>query len=61
MFDDYPYGELCECMTAPQYSLVKLPDNLSFESAARFGYFGTGYRALRRSGVGYPERAEQTD
>lgn len=52
MFDDYPYGGLCEYMTAPQYSLVSLPDNLSFESAARFGYLGTGYRALRRSGVG---------
>ncbi|MDX6007670.1 zinc-binding dehydrogenase [Cupriavidus necator] len=52
MFDDYPYGGLCEYMTAPQYSLVKLPHNLSFETAARFGYLGTGYRALRRSGVG---------
>ncbi|MBP0631163.1 MULTISPECIES: alcohol dehydrogenase catalytic domain-containing protein [unclassified Cupriavidus] len=52
MFDDYPYGGLCEYMTAPQYSLVKLPSNLSFESAARFGYLGTGYRALRRAGVG---------
>lgn len=52
MFDDYPYGGLCEFMTAPQYSLVKIPDNLSFETAARFGYLGTAYRALRRGGVG---------
>ena len=28
-------------MTAPQYALVKLPDNVSFEQAARFGYLGT--------------------
>lgn len=52
MFDDYPYGGLCEFMTAPQYSLVKIPDNLSFETAARFGYLGTAYRALLRGGVG---------
>lgn len=52
MFDDYPYGGLCEYMTAPQYSLVKLPDNLGFEAASRFGYIGTGYRALRRANVG---------
>lgn len=52
MFDDYPYGGLCEYMTAPQYSLVKLPDNLSYACAARFGYLGTGYRALRQANVG---------
>jgi alcohol dehydrogenase len=52
MFDDYPYGGLCEFMTAPQYSLVRLPDNLSHETAARFGYLGTGYRALRQGRVG---------
>ncbi|RYF73252.1 MAG: alcohol dehydrogenase [Comamonadaceae bacterium] len=52
MFDDYPYGGLCEFMTAPQYSLVKIPDNLPFETAARFGYLGTAYRALQAGGVG---------
>jgi threonine dehydrogenase-like Zn-dependent dehydrogenase len=52
MFDDYPYGGLCEYMTAPQYSLVKLPDNLSHETAARFGYLGTAFRALRKAEVG---------
>lgn len=52
MFDDYPYGGLCEFMTAPQYSIVKIPDKLSFETAARFGYLGTAYRALRRGGAG---------
>src|SRR4051812_31715403 len=51
MFDDYPYGGLAEFMTAPQYSLVVLPDNVSFETAARWGYLGTGYRALRRAGA----------
>ena len=52
MFDDYPYGGLCEYMTAPQHSIVKIPKNLPFETAARFGYLGTAYRALRRGGVG---------
>jgi D-arabinose 1-dehydrogenase-like Zn-dependent alcohol dehydrogenase len=51
MFDDYPYGGLCEYMTAPQYSIVKIPASLPFETAARFGYLGTAYRALRRGGV----------
>ena len=51
LFDDYPYAGLAEYMTAPQYSLVTLPDNLSFEAAARWGYLGTGYGALRRAGA----------
>ncbi|HKP42993.1 alcohol dehydrogenase catalytic domain-containing protein [Mycobacterium sp.] len=52
LFDDYPYGGLSEFMTAPMYSLVKLPDNVPYETAARWGYLGTGYRAVRRAGVG---------
>lgn len=49
MFEDYPYGGLAEYMTAPQYSVVHLPDNVSFETAARWGYWGTSYSALRHS------------
>lgn len=52
LFDDYPYGGLSEFMTAPLYSLVKLPDNVPHETGARWGYLGTGYRALRRAEVG---------
>ncbi len=51
MFEDYPYGGLGEYMTAPQYSVVTLPDAVSFETAARWGYLGTGYSALKRSGA----------
>ena len=51
MFQDYPYGGYSEFMTAPQYSLVKLPDNVRFEAAARWGYLGTAYAALRRANV----------
>lgn len=51
LFDDYPYGGLGEYMTAPQYSLVRLPDNVSYDEAARFGYLGTAYSAMRKAGV----------
>ena len=52
VFDAYPYGGLSEYITAPQSALVKLPDNLTFEAAGRFGYLGTGYAAIRKAGVG---------
>jgi alcohol dehydrogenase len=48
----YPYGGLAQYITAPQDSLVKLPANVSFEAAARFGYFGTAYSAMKKIGVG---------
>lgn len=48
----YPYGGLAQFITAPAAALVKLPDNVSFEAAARFGYFGTAYAAMRKIGVG---------
>lgn len=47
----YPYGGLAEYMIAPRYSLVRLPDNVSFEQGARFGYLGTAYSALRKAGA----------
>ncbi len=48
----YPYGGLSQFITAPATALVKLPDNVSFEAAARLGYFGTAYSAMKRIGVG---------
>jgi D-arabinose 1-dehydrogenase-like Zn-dependent alcohol dehydrogenase len=48
----YPYGGLCQYITAPADSIVKLPDNVSFEAAARFGYFGTAYAAMKKLAVG---------
>jgi len=38
-------------MVAPQYALVKLPENVTFEQAARFGYLGTSYGALKKSRI----------
>ncbi|WP_181802845.1 alcohol dehydrogenase catalytic domain-containing protein [Streptomyces shenzhenensis] len=51
MLNRYPYGGLAEYMLAPEYSLVRLPESVSFEHGARFGYLGTGYSALRKAGV----------
>src|SRR3712207_1700766 len=52
LFDAYPYGGLAEYLTAPQRNLVKLPDSVSSEEGARFGYLGTGYSALKKAGAG---------
>src|SRR5271154_1763646 len=48
----YPYGGLSQFITAPATALVRLPDTVSFAAAARFGYFGTAYAALRKIGTG---------
>ncbi|WP_202905113.1 alcohol dehydrogenase catalytic domain-containing protein [Paraburkholderia mimosarum] len=52
IYRQYPYGGFCEFATAPADGLVKLPDAVSFETAARFGYLGTAYSGLRKAGVG---------
>ncbi|WP_175651777.1 alcohol dehydrogenase catalytic domain-containing protein [Pseudomonas sp. Marseille-P9899] len=51
VFEEYPYGGLCQYMTAPSSGLVKLPEAISFEQGCRFGYLGTAYSALRKAGV----------
>ncbi|GAA0761596.1 alcohol dehydrogenase catalytic domain-containing protein [Ideonella azotifigens] len=51
IFQAYPYGGLGEYMTAPQYSLVSLPDSVTYDQASRFGYLGTAYSAMRKAGV----------
>lgn len=52
IFDLYPYGGFSQYMTAPEYALVNLPGNVAFEQAARFGYLGTSYGALRNANAG---------
>jgi threonine dehydrogenase-like Zn-dependent dehydrogenase len=51
VFEDYPYGGFGEYMTAPASAIVKLPDSVSWEAGARFGYLGTAYSALRKAGT----------
>ena len=52
VFASYPYGGLSQFVTAPPSAIVKLPDNISFDQGARFGYLGTAYSALRKGGAG---------
>jgi len=49
IFKRYPYAGYGQYMTAPVGNLIKLPDALDFSVAARFGYLGTAYSALRKS------------
>lgn len=51
-FGDYHTGGLGEYMAAPASAIVALPDNMSFDEAARLGYMGTGYSALKKANVG---------
>lgn len=51
VFVDYPYAGFAEYMTAPASSLVRLPASVSYEAAARLGYLGTAYSALRKAGA----------
>jgi alcohol dehydrogenase len=48
----YPYGGFAEYMPAAAERLIMLPDHVTFDQAARFGYLGTSFSALRRGGVG---------
>jgi alcohol dehydrogenase len=48
----YPYGGFSQFITAPEDALVALPDNVTFENAARLGYLGTAYAAIKKLGVG---------
>src|SRR5258708_20840413 len=48
----YPYGGLCQFITAPEDALLKLTDNVADEEAARLGYRGTAYAAMKKLGVG---------
>lgn len=49
LYEDYPYAGFGEYLTAPVANLVRLPDSVSFEEGARFGYLGTAYSGLRKA------------
>jgi alcohol dehydrogenase len=52
LIEAYPYGGFGEYMTAEPHRLVKLPTAVTFDQAARFGYLGTSFSALRFGAVG---------
>lgn len=51
-FGDYDTGGLGEYMVAPASAIVTLPATMSFDHAARLGYMGTAYSAMKKAGVG---------
>ena len=50
--DAHPQGGFAQYIAASQHNLVTLPDNLDFDTASRFGYLGTAYRALKTAQCG---------
>src|ERR1700689_461122 len=44
----YPYGGLAQFITAPASALVKLPDNVSFEAAARLRHLRPPHSAAKK-------------
>jgi alcohol dehydrogenase len=49
---EYPFGGFSEYITASPQRLVHLPQPVTFDQAARFGYLGTSFAALRLGRVG---------
>lgn len=50
--DNHPQGGFAQFMAAPRRNLVRLPDELDFDTASRFGYLGTAFSALQQAGCG---------
>ena len=48
----FPCGAFGQFTTAAVESLVRLPSPVTFDQAARFGYLGTAYHALKVVGAG---------
>ena len=51
LLKEYPYGGFAEYTAAPARNLVKLPEQVTFEQGARFGYLGTSYATLQLAGT----------
>jgi alcohol dehydrogenase len=60
LFAAYPFAGFAEFSASPQQQLVRLPSSVTFEQAARFGYLGTAYAALRKANTG-PETSVLID
>ncbi|KZF12596.1 hypothetical protein A2J03_17590 [Rhodococcus sp. EPR-157] len=52
LMNQYPVGGLSEYVVAPDYTIATLPDEVDLLTAARFGYLGTSFGALRRGAFG---------
>lgn len=51
VYKHYPDGGFAQFIRAPQSAIVKIPNNMSFPQAARMGYLGTSYSALKKCGI----------
>lgn len=51
IYKRYPEGGFAQFMRAPQNAIVRIPDNMTFPQAARMGYLGTSYSALKKCGI----------
>jgi alcohol dehydrogenase len=47
----HPYGGLSQYVVSPDSKIALLPDSFDLHSAARLGYAGTSYAALKKAGV----------
>lgn len=48
----YPIGGLSDYVVSPDTNVCVLKENVSLDVAARFGYIGTSFAALKNAGVG---------
>jgi alcohol dehydrogenase len=51
IYKRYDIGGFAQFTRAPQNAIVKIPDNMTFPQAARLGYLGTSYSALKKCGI----------
>jgi alcohol dehydrogenase len=52
LLDQYPYGGLSEYVVSPDHKIAVLPPSIDLKLAARFGYIGTSFGALRKADLG---------
>ncbi|MGQ4615960.1 alcohol dehydrogenase catalytic domain-containing protein [Nocardia sp. R7R-8] len=52
LLNHYPIGGLSEYVLSPDARVARLPESIDFETAARFGYIGTSFAALRKGDLG---------
>jgi alcohol dehydrogenase len=52
LLEHYPLGGLSEYVVSPDTNIALLPESVNFLTAARLGYIGTSFGALKRGDLG---------
>jgi D-arabinose 1-dehydrogenase-like Zn-dependent alcohol dehydrogenase len=52
LLEHYPMGGLSEYVVSPDVNIALIPDSIDFLTAARLGYIGTSFGALKRGDLG---------